>query len=66
MAKYKVTLTTVLSYTAEFEAEDEDHAIEAAYQSAPSEAHGPDPQTMYALDVNEAWQLHEPEVEEID
>lgn len=66
MAKFKVTLTTVLSYTVEVEADDEDTAIEVAYGMAPREAYGPNPQTQYTLDVNETWQLNEPEVEEID
>lgn len=63
MAKYKVVLTTVASFTTVVEAEDEEQAIEAAYDLAPRDVYGPNPQTMYAVDVNETWQLREPEAD---
>lgn len=65
MAKYKVTLTTVVDFAVTVEADDEEKAIDKAYALAPGEAYGPDPRTMYALDLNSEWQLREPHVREI-
>lgn len=65
MPKYRVSLTTVLSYTVEVEAEDKEKAIEAAYDTAPNEVYGATYEEGKCLDVNDAWQLQEPEAEEI-
>lgn len=65
MAKYKVMLTTVADFTIGVDADDEEQAVEAAYDKAPAEVcgHCSGWGEAWSLTLNDAWQLHEPEVE---
>ncbi len=66
MPKFQITLSTVASITVTVNADDEDDALEAAYEAArqfSDEYHaGPN----WSVAVNEAWQYEEPEVKRIE
>ncbi len=63
--KFKVTLTTVADLTAEVEADDEDAALEAAHEMGQEFANQMHGDHRYTVDINEAWGLRDPEVEEL-
>jgi hypothetical protein len=67
VAKYKVMLTTVASFTIDVDANDSEEAIEKAQDEAPREVCGQCSGwgTPWSLELNEVWELHQPEVEKI-
>lgn len=67
MATFKVTLSTVISYTATVEADDEDQAIETADGRAKEFGgyYHRTPNLKDSVDINNEWQFEEPEVKEI-
>lgn len=67
MARYKVTLSTVVSVVAEVEAGDEDEASDAAFKIAKnwgSQLHRVSSMKAY-VDVNNEWQYEDPEIKEL-
>ncbi len=60
--KFKVILTTVADLSMEVDADNEEAALDVAYERArefASQAHGG---TGYTVSINETWDLREPEV----
>ena len=60
--KYTIVLTTVASITVEVEADGEDAALEQAYQAASDFGNQMHVGTNWSADLNETWQLNEPEI----
>lgn len=62
---YKITLTTVASITVTVQTDDEDRAVDVAYERGREFAgywhSGPD----WTADINDEWQLREPEIVEV-
>jgi hypothetical protein len=67
MATYKVTLSTVISYTATVTADDEDQATEIADHRAKKfgSYHHNTPYAKDWVDVNNEWQYEDPQIEEV-
>jgi len=63
--KYEITLTTVASITVTVEADDEDVALDQAYDTAKEFSSQYHAGHNWTADLNEEWQLHEAEVREV-
>lgn len=61
-SKYKITLTTVASVTVTVNADDEDSALDQAHDAAREFSGQWHAGHNWVADLNEEWQLNEPEV----
>ncbi len=65
MPKFQIVLATVASINVEVEADDEDAAVERAYDAALEFSDRVHSGQNWSADVNETWQLEDPTVKEI-
>jgi hypothetical protein len=64
--KYEITLTTVASVTVTVEAENEDIALNRAHDAAREFSGQYHQGRDWRADLNEEWQLEEPNVREVN
>lgn len=64
MTKYRVSLSTIASFDTDVEADDEESAIEIAYQNAGEASDAYLPFSAGTLSLNDTWELRPPHVEE--